>query len=296
MGTSSSGGGAGGSNPLIPSWIPNLGPPGPQPPHPPQDPPEQLEQPEPDKNPNQPAPQPVPPNNPPPKTNRYQQPRRDFNTFVRSKGQNSQAFKDAARGYSKSANGNTRVLARRMQPSASRVINFYNAINAVKTSGLDAALASFHLSSYLQRNALDVLSALSDEIFRDHSNAFDNTQDDSLTRQAYANTITRICEIDGLDLNNLTNEQIQVMLATFIEETIAQRIICDIGNGMTELTSDVDALLEVEDNAYQIINGLVRTEIMPEIIATQMGDKEDLEQKIENIYRIAFDALGGANN
>lgn len=293
MGTSSSGSGAGGSNPLIPSWIPSLGPPDPQPPSPPQDPPEK---PEPDKNPGKPEPQPLPPNTPPPNSNRYQQPRRDFNKFVRSKGQDSQAFKDAVRGYSKSASGNTRVLARRMQPSAARVVNFYNAINTVKVSGLDAALTTFHLSSYLQRPALDVLSALSDEIFKDHTDAFDNTQDDSITRQAYANTVTRICEIDDLDLNNLTNEQIQVMLAIFIEETIVQRVICDIGNGMTELTSDVDALLEIEDNTYQIIHGLVRTEIMPEIIATQIGDKENLEQKIENIYRIAFDALAGVNN
>jgi hypothetical protein len=293
MGTSSPGSGAGGSNPLIPSWIPNLGPPGPQPSPPPQDPPDK---PEPDTSPNKPDPQPLPPNTPPPNTNRFQQPRRDFNKFVRSKGQDSQAFRDAAKGYSKSANGNTRVLARRMQPSAARVVNFYNAISAVKNTGLNAALATFNLSSYTQGNALDILSALNDEIFKDQSSAFDNTQDDSITRQAYANTVTRICEIDGLDLNSLTNEQIQVMLAIFIEETIAQRIICDIGNGMTELTSDVDALLEIEDNAYQIINGLVRTEIMPEIIATQMGGKEDLEQKIENIYRIAFDALGGTNN
>lgn len=290
MGTSSSGGGAGGSNPLIPSWIPNLDSTSPQSPELPQNPLDKTESDNPD-------PDSFPPNNtPPPNSNRYQQPKRDFNKYVRSKGQDFQAFKDAVKGYSKSAGGNTKVMARRMRPSTVRVVAFYNTINAVKNAGLDAALTTFHLSSYLQRDALDVLSALSDEIFKDDSNAFDNTQDDSITRQAYMNTITRICEIDGLDLNNLTNEQIQVMLATFIEETIAQRVICDIGNGMTEFSSDVDALLEIEDNAYQIINGLVRTEIMPEIIATQIGDKQDLEQKVENIYRIAFDALGGINN
>jgi hypothetical protein len=35
---------------------------------------------------------------------------------------------------------------------------------------------------------------------------------------------------------------------------------------------------------------------MPEIIATQLGDRQLLETKIENIYRIAFNAMAGQND
>ena len=62
------------------------------------------------------------------------------------------------------------------------------------------------------------------------------------------------------------------------------------------MESDINKLLEIESNAYQIINGLVRTQIMPEIIATQRGNNKDINKKIENIYRVAFDALGGIKN
>jgi hypothetical protein len=297
MGTSSSGGGAGGSNPLIPSWIPpidtTLPPTG--------DDANSDNQGEENNNGENETDQPVPDRQQPiavpePGTNRYRQPKSDFNKFVRSGGQDKQAFSNAVRGYSRSTGGKTQVLARRMRPSASRVASFFDAVNAIKNNGLTATLKIFNLSSYENKSLLDTLSALSDVIFRDNGELYENTQDDSITKLAYANTITRVCEETALDLNNLTNEQIEVMTAIFIEETIAQRVICDLGNKLPSLESDIEKLLDIENNAYQIINGLVRTQIMPEIIATQRGNDKDLNKKIENIYRIAFDALGGIDN
>lgn len=308
MGTSSSGGGAGPRNPLLPSWIPPFD--SPQPPIPPDNenqepnnPNDDGEQPTDESGqPNDESGQPnngenaLPDLNPLPHTNRYRQPKSDFNDYAKSGGNNSQAFKDALKGYSKSANGSTRTLARRMRPSATRAAEFYRTLNTIRENGITAALNSFDLASYVGRPILDTLSALSDQIFKKNDNPFDNTQDDSITKLAYSNTVVRICEDQQIDLDNLTNEQIEVMLAVFIEETIVQRVICDIGNRMTEIQVDIDSLLEIEENAYQIVNGLVRNRIMPEIIATQRGDKSDIEDKIENIYRIAFDALGGAEN
>jgi len=83
------------------------------------------------------------------------------------------------------------------------------------------------------------------------------------------------------------------MTAIFIEETIAQRVINDIGNKLTEINSKISDLVQIENNVYQIISGMVRTQIMPEIKVTQRGDRTHIETSIENIYRIAFDALAG---
>lgn len=297
MGTSSSGGGAGGSNPLLPTWIPPFPPPNqpepPVPPDPDNTPPEDGDRPD-----SIPQPErPIPPHvaEPIPDANRYRQPRRDFNKYVKSGGTNTQALKDSLRGYSRNAAGNTKNLARRMRPSAGRVADFYTAVNTIKSSGLQAALNSFNLTAYANKPLFEILSALSDEIFKDKGNLYDNTQDDSVTRLAYANTVTRICETENISLESLTNEQIELMTAIFIEETIAQRVICDIGNTLTELETDITKLLEIENNTYQIVSGLVRNRIMPEIIASQRGGSTDIEQKIENIYRIAFDTLGGIN-
>lgn len=302
MGTSSSGSGAGGSNPLIPSWISPMETPVPDSPNDGQgDPNDNNDQNGHDNENGDEQPKPVPDRQqsialPEPNTNRYRQPKTDFNKYVRSGGKDSDALKKALRGYSRSTGGKTQVLARRMRPSSSRLGSFYEAINTIKNNGLTTALKIFNLSSYENKPLLDTLSALSDVIFEEKGEPYENTQDDSITKLAYANTVTRVCEEEELDLNNLTNEQIEVMTAIFIEETIVQRVICDLGNKMPGAVSDIDTLLEIENNAYQIINGLVRNQIMPEIIANQRGDGKGINQKIENIYRIAFDVLGGIQN
>ena len=309
MGTSASGSGAGNNNPLIPSWIGGGAPP-PEPPPPP--PPPEPEPPDHDDNDN------AENNNSPDKKTeaeeiqvdnnnennanaginpqRFTTPRRDFNKFIASGGSNTGALKKALKEYSKRAAGSTSGLARRMRPSTLRVTSFFNAINTVKEKGKTVALAEFNLSHYQDRPLIEILSSLSDEIFKDTGQIYEDTQDDSITKQAYSNTVVRICELEGIDLDTLTNEQVEVMLAIFIEETIAQRVICDIGNKFTEKNPDLEQLLQMEENIYQIVSGLVRNKIMPEIIATQIGDKRNIEEKIENIYRQAFDAIKDSNN
>ena len=81
------------------------------------------------------------------------------------------------------------------------------------------------------------------------------------------------------------------MMAIFIEESIATRVICDIGVKLFEKAPSCEEIIEVEETVYQIIKGLVRNEKMPEIIATQRGLVQNIEKSVEKIYRIAFDCI-----
>ncbi len=275
MGTSSSGAGAGNKNPLIPSWIAGED----SPTSPPQDASNDDGN---GKSVHQPDPQ---------LSNRYTAPRKAFNKFISSRGGDTKALRKALKNYSRNAAGGTSGMAKRMRPATARVAGFVTAINTIRQVGVTNALRQFNLSAYHNSPLLDTLSALCDEIFKDSGKPFENTQDDSITKEAYANTVMRISEIDDIALDKLTNENVEVMVAIFIEETIAQRVITDIGNKMTRLETDPVKLVEMENTVYQMVNGLVRNQIMPEIIATQLGDKQFLEKNIENVYRIAFDVM-----
>lgn len=295
MGTSASGGGAGNSNPLIPSWILSGG-------NPPQHNDENNdidsdtsnneggnENPESQSGgglaiPQHSSQEALHPT-------RYTAPKKQFNKFVSSGGSNRSAFRRAIRQYSRHAAGSTTGLARRMAPSAVRVAGFANTFEGIRTIGLDNTLRSLNLSEYIGKPVIDILSALTDVIFSDDESIFHDTQDDSLTKQAYTNAIVRICEIENIDLGTLTSENVEVMTATFIEETIVQRLFTDIGSDITKKEANIDRLIEIENIAYQIVNGLVRNQIMPEIRAMQLGGKTALIKGIENVYRIAFDVL-----
>ena len=311
MGTSSSGGGAGGGNPLIPSWIDNGGLPPPQ-----SSPPPDMDQTDQDSPENDTGDAELPgdsngdsqPNeessiNPASvgiegaSNSRYTTPKKQFNRYCRSGGRDTTSLRQALRSYSRTSAGSTSALARRMQPSASRVAIFYETIDTIRRRGATTALTEFNLTEYVNQPLLDTLSAIGELVFSDTGKVYEDTQDDSITKVAYANTVMRICEdARDMDLNDLSNDQVEVMMAIFIEETIAQRVINDIGNQYTETVVDIGALLEIENGIYQIVKGMVRNQIMPEISATRRGDRQSLKRNIENIYRTAFDAMAGTND
>lgn len=301
MGTSASGGGAGNGNPLIPSWISSGGGFNPQN----NDAGENNNGNNKDSNKGSDqdgqAPNNTPQVNPnvsrennvsaPPTSNRYTAPKRQLNKFVSSGGSNGRALRSALRGYSRNAAGSTGGLARRMAPSVTRVAGFAQAVDSIRTNGLNNTLRRLNLGEYVGKPIVDILSALTDVIFSEEGSAFHDIQDDSLTKQAYSNAIVRICEDGNIDLDALSGVDVEIMTATFIEETIVQRIFTDIGSDITKRQSNVETLIEIENTAYQIVSGLVRTQIMPQIQAGRLGNKDNLNRSIENAYRIAFDVL-----
>ncbi|WP_025141531.1 hypothetical protein [Pedobacter jeongneungensis] len=281
MGTSKQGTGPRPATPLIPDWIndqngpePSLQPnDNPQPDNP--DAPEIPEQPQPEK-----------------AENRFAEARNRFSSYVKdSSNGNSGALRDAFRSYVNKSGGGPGTFSKRMRPAAARVSGFVNLLDTVREN-LGNALVLFNLTEYQDRPLLEVLGAFTDVIF-DEDSPYANIQDDSINKLAYSQTIIRIAEDEQIDLGSLSNENIEVMTAIFIEETIATRVICDIGQTLFKKDKLSSEIIDIEENVYQIVSGLVRVQIMPEIIATHRGNKEELEKKIENIYRIAFDCIAG---
>ncbi len=282
MGTSSSGNGPRPKTPLIPSWIPGGMPDAPPPP-----PRDEEEDDKPQGNP-EPT---VPPNE-----NRYKQSKVNFKKFVKSKGTKNDYANRALRDYVKTSGGGSTVLARRMKPSAVRVAQFYDILTGFRQEGTTESLKHLNLDEYTNKGVVDILSSLMDIVFSNANATFENTQDDSITKQSYANTINRIADEGDIDLDNLSAENIDIMTSIFIEETISTRVICDIGASINKVLTDPNDILEVENNVYQIVSGLVRNSIMSELLATRQIQQSEIEIIFEKIYRIAFDSITGELN
>jgi hypothetical protein len=282
MGTSKQGTGPRPATPLIPDWIPDQNDPTP------------LPEPDQPAEPGDPQPPEVPPTPPEPEKpeNRFAEARNRFASFVRDHSAgNRGAIHDAFRSYVNKGGGGSGTFSKRMRPAAARVSGFVNVMDTIR-EGLDGALDFLNLSEYKDKPLLEILGALTDVIFNEE-NDYANIQDDSINKLAYAQTIVRIVSEENIDLDRLNNENIEVMTAIFIEETIATRVICDIGQMLFRKDKPSAEIIDIEESIYQIVSGLVRVDIMPEIIATHRGNKDGLEKKIENIYRIAFDCIAG---
>lgn len=284
MGTSKQGTGPRPATPLIPNWINDQNNPNPAP--------EPQGHPEPDQQEAPDIPQKPEEAQPEKPENRFAEARNRFNSYVKNPSAgNTGAVRDALRSYVSKASGGSGTFSKRMRPAAARVSGFVNVMDNIR-GGLENALKFLNLNDYLGKPLLDVLGALTDVIF-DENSPYANIQDDSINKLAYSQTIVRIADEEGIDLDHLSNENVEVMTAIFIEETIATRVICDIGLSLFKKDKRSSEIIDLEESIYQIVSGLVRVQIMPEIIATHRGDQAALEQKIENIYRIAFECIAG---
>ncbi len=222
-----------------------------------------------------------------PPANRFNQSQRGFQKAVKS-GDTS-GLRRVVKNYVSQGLGKTHKAAQRMSRSGGAIVTFGTVLGNIRQNGLADTLTQLQLGQYVGQPALQVLSAL-----LVHVCGASALLDDAITKEAYKETVTRIIdESPDLDLENLTEAQTGEMLAIFLEESIVYRLICDIGRSQTVATSDPARAIEIEQEIYQIVNGMVHSSIVPEL-TNAMNDPANLNHEIQRIYRVAFDAISNS--
>lgn len=190
------------------------------------------------------------------------------------------------KNYYRHGLGGPRRAAQRMQSSSRAVARFGGILSDIQQQGLAPVLAQYNLAQYTGRPVVEVLSALMEAVCGTSS-----LLDNAVTKYAYALAVVRIIdENPALDLSSLTGAQVAEMMAVFLEESLVYRLICDVGRALTVATSNPAQALQAEEQLSQIVSGLIRSTIVPELQkATQ--DKATIERKLARIYRIAIQTI-----
>ncbi|MDF7815484.1 MULTISPECIES: Qat anti-phage system associated protein QatB [Hymenobacter] len=300
MGTSANRRGPKPSIPLIPDWIEPLPPeedPASEPINPEQVPFELEEEPslvddpadsaEP-ANPTQPAGEEVAEPAVPLPANRFNTSQRGFQKAVKTN--DFSGLRRTVKNYVAQGLGGARTGARRLSRSGRAVASFGAVLGDIRQQGLAATLTRLNLGQLVGQPVVTVLSAL-----MGHVCGVSALLDDAITREAYADTITRVvADMPNLDLEHLTEAQAGEMMAVFLEQSIVLRLICDIGRSQTVATADPDRSLRVQQELYQIVNGMVHSTILPELTRS-MADPSTLNREIQRIYSVALNAILKAN-
>ena len=218
--------------------------------------------------------------------NRFNACQRGFQKAVKTN--DFTGLKRVVKTYVSQALGGARTGAQRMSRSGKAIVTFGSVLSDIRQNGLANTLTNLQLGQYVGQPVLTVLSAL-----MGHVCGASALLDDAITKEAYADTITRVVEeMPGLDLENLNEAQVGEMLAIFLEQSIVLRLICDIGRSQTVATSDPVRSIRIQEELYQIVNGLVHSSIVPQL-RMAMSVAGNLSQEIQRIYRIAFNAIVG---
>lgn len=232
-----------------------------------------------------PAEPPVPDDdNPDIPSNRFDASQRGFREAVRT-GM-SAGLGRVVKNYYRHGLGGPRRAAQRMQSSSRAVARFGGILSDIQQQGLAPVLTQYNLAQYTGRPVVEVLSALMEAVCGTSS-----LLDNAVTKYAYSLAVVRIIdENPALDLSSLTGAQVAEMMAVFLEESLVYRLICDVGRALTVATSNPAQALQAEEQLSQIVSGLIRSTIVPELQkATQ--DKATIERKLARIYRIAIQTI-----
>jgi len=300
VGTSANRRGPKPSIPLIPDWIEPLPPeeePANEPIDPQQEPIEPAEEPFPTDDavdsdepasPPQPAEEDVAQPTVPLPANRFNTSQRGFQKAVKTN--DFSGLRRTIKNYVAQGLGGARTGARRLSRSGRAVASFGAVLGDIRQQGLAATLNRLNLGRLVGQPVVTVLSAL-----MTHVCGVSALLDDAITREAYADTITRVvADMPDLDLEHLTEAQAGEMLAVFLEQSIVLRLICDIGRSQTVATANPTNSLRVQQELYQIVNGMVHSSILPELTQS-MADPANLNREIQRIYFVALNAITAAN-
>lgn len=293
MGTSARYLGPRAENPLIPSWLPPLPPP-----------PDQLDLlPNPAEEPI--APEPEAPDQPQAQPENgadngaeapqapvaaFQGSRTTFNRGLRGGGGGSGgaqgSFRRALSSYVAKGTKGGRNAARRMVtsiPTGRRIAHFAQQVGQV---GVQRALRDLGLGDFVGRAPEEILGVLTDHFCPDGG-----TIDEAIARDAWNSTIEAIIEQGINDVGAMTPEQWQDVIAEFITHSIEAKAINDIGNDLTRLPADVEAVNQIQADLHGLIRGAVDDAIAGRLQGNQIIGQADLDGLIGGIYESAFDFL-----
>jgi hypothetical protein len=304
MGTSTPYKGGKNTDPLIPSWLDQSGgagdgddappdlpspdqpltspppsaPPAPPPPSAPPNPPVPI------------APPVTPPAIPapaPPVPNRFTSGRKQFNAGARSsdRGDRERAFGRAARSYvSKAAGGSGRAtrLASSDRKSATRLASVLLRAGA-DGSDIRQELRRLNLDSLANRPIGEVYAALVDFICEPGGDI-----DQAYARDAYLEAVAEIPESMNDKLERPDAATINFILERFIANTIMNRILNAIGNGVVTLPESGPSAKDLHAQFQQWIQGKVQ-----DAMAATKGilRPEQVGKQIDAIYTDAYTIL-----
>lgn len=217
-------------------------------------------------------------------SNRFNASQQGFREAVRTG--TSTGLGRVVKNYYRHALGGPKRAAQRLQSSSRAVARLGGVLSDIQQQGLVPVLTHYNLVQYAGRPVVEVLSALM-EVVCGTSSLLDN----AVIKYAYTQAVVRIIdENPALDLNSLTGAQVAEMMAVFLEESLVYRLICDVGRSLTVATSNPAQALQAEEQLSQIVSGLIRSTIVPEL-QKAIQDKATIERKLNRIYRIAIKTL-----
>lgn len=265
MGTSTHNGGQKGGTPLVPSW---------------------LEQP----NENTPSEITTDSDNneisPMGDADRFRTPRGEFTRYINSGGRNSGLGRKSVSNYIRNSLGGSSNATRRMGTARSSSARLLNVAGVFASGGARAVEQYLSIENLSNKSASDAFIAITDFICPDGG-----PQDEGIARSAYISAIEESPEIASIRFEDLTSEQILVIVERTMANSIFNRITNDIGNKIILLPKDRNMSDSLIGQMKDFVKGSVSDAVSNLKIKAGNIRQEDSLKIVDRVYKTAFDIM-----
>lgn len=265
MGTSTHNGGQKGGTPLVPSW---------------------LEQP--DKNETNETVPSLGNNQIPPigDAERFKIPRREFTRYINSGGRNGNLGRKSVSNYVKNSLGGSSNATHRMGAARNSSAKLLNVAGVFASGGARAVEQYLSIENLSSKTASDAFIAITDFICPDGG-----PQDEGIARAAYISAIEETPEMAEVKFEELTSNQIMLIVERTMANAIFNRIANDIGNKIILLPQNRAESDRLISQTKDFVRGAVSDAVTN--LNLEAGNiRQGASLKIvDHVYKVTFDIM-----
>lgn len=264
MGTSTHNGGQKGGTPLVPSWL----------------------QPSDENMQNEMSGTQIPPMG---NADRFTAPRGKFTRYINSGGRDSSLGQKSISNYiSKSLSGSSNAT-QRMGAARSSTARLLSIAGAFASGGARAVEQYLSIKNLSHKTACEAFIAITDFICPDGG-----PQDEGIARSAYISAIEESPDIATIKFEDLTAEQILIIVERTMANAIFSRITNDIGNKIILLPQDRTTSDSIIVQMKDFVKGSVSDAVANLDIQAGNIKQGDSLKIVDQVYKEAFDIMVSA--
>ena len=268
MGTSTHNGGQKGGTPLVPSWLEE---------------PDVTTQTETELDPDGGK---IPPAG---DADRFRTPRGEFTRYINSGGRDNGLGRKSVSNYIRNSLGGSSNATQRMGAARNSSARLLNVAGVFALGGARAVEQYLSIENLSHKTASEAFIAIAKFVCPDGG-----PQDEGIARSAYISAIEESPEIATIKFEDLTSEQIMVIVERTMANAIFNRITNDIGNKIILLPKDRDISESIIVQMKDFVKGSVSDAVVNLDIKAGKIRQEDSLGIVDQVYKVAFEIMVSA--
>jgi hypothetical protein len=218
--------------------------------------------------------------------NRFTQPRGEFTRYINSDGRDIGMAKKSIANYVRNSMGGSRNATLRLGAARNSSSRFLNITGIFASGGAQAVEQYLSLENLTKKNAMDALLAITDFICPDGG-----PQDEGIARNAYITAIEESPELASIPFEELTAEQMLLIVQKSMVNIVCGRIINDIGNKIIMLPENMDIAEKLVIQIKEFIKGAISDAISKlKIDINNLSQRKSIDI-IDAVYQTAFEII-----